>query len=102
MKTYLYLDDERHPQTDRPWQVVRSYDEAVAYITKHGIPNYISFDHDIASEPNTGYTFAKWLVDQDLDGIHRFPKDFAFNVHSANPVGHRNIDAYLTQYLGTL
>jgi len=96
----MFLDDERFPpNTPLPWEIVRNYDEAVAYVSAHGIPNFISFDHDIQSEPNTGYTFAKWLVEQELDGIHYFPDDFDFDVHSANPIGAENISQYLNLYL---
>ena len=97
---YLFLDDERFPPNNAlPWDIVRNYDEAVAYVNKNGIPGFISFDHDIQSEPNTGYTFAKWLVNQELDGKQRFPKNFDFEVHSANPVGAVNIRKYLDSYL---
>lgn len=97
MKKYLYLDDEREPSTDKPWDIVRTYDDAVNYVKKHGIPDYISFDHDLGEE-KTGYDFAKWLVEQDLDGKRVFPSDFEYNVHSANPVGAKNIDNHLGAY----
>lgn len=98
-KTYLYLDDERMPKTTFPWIIVRSYDDAVAFVEKNGTPDYISFDHDIASEPMTGYDFAKWIVEQDLNGTHLMPVDFGYNIHSANPVGRDNIMGYLNNYL---
>ena len=98
MKKYLYLDDERHPTTDFPWQVVRDYKSAIAYVMESGIPDYISFDHDLGTE-KSGLDFAKWLVEQELDGNHWFPVGFEFNVHSANPVGAKNIREYLTSYL---
>jgi hypothetical protein len=97
---YLFLDDERFPpDTPLPWEIVRSYNEAVAYVKENGIPGFISFDHDIQSEPENGYTFSKWLVEQDLDGTHCFPDNFDFEVHSANPVGAENIRQYLNLYL---
>ena len=96
---WLYLDDERVPKTSGPWVIVRSFNEAVSYVSLNGIPEFISFDHDIHSEPNTGYTFALWLIEQDLDGIIRFPSNFKFNVHSANPIGKKNIESVLKNYL---
>ena len=97
---YVFLDDERFPPNNAlPWVIIRSYAEAVAYVTANGIPHFISFDHDIQSEPETGYTFAKWLVEQELDKVHKFPKDFDFEVHSANPIGAENIKQYLNSYL---
>lgn len=55
MSYYLFLDDERKPG-DVTWvtlpsavyQVVRSYGEFVAHIEAHGIPAYVTFDHDLA------------------------------------------------------
>ena len=48
-KLYLYLDDVRTPKADN-WEVVRNYDEFTTYITRHGIPDLISFDHDLGEE----------------------------------------------------
>ena len=93
----LYLDDLRTPVTEG-WTVVRSFEEATSYIELHGIPSMISFDHDLG-DGKTGYDFAKWLVECDLSRRHVFPKHFKFNVHSANPVGKKNIESYLTPYL---
>ena len=99
----MYLDDIREPKNDFD-VIVRSYDEAVAFINKNGIPNFISFDHDLGVDENenllpTGYDFAKWLVDMDMDNIYKFPENFTFHVHSANPVGKANIEGYLNNYL---
>lgn len=35
----------------------------------------------------------------DMDGKIEIPKDFYFTVHSANPVGAKNIQEYLMNYL---
>ncbi|WNL30494.1 cyclic-phosphate processing receiver domain-containing protein [Aliarcobacter cryaerophilus] len=103
MKNKLYLDDVRN-LPDASYVLVRSYKEAVNYVEKNGIPSFISFDHDLGVDENdkpieTGYDFAKWLVDMDLDNIYKFPENFSFYVHSANSVGKENIDTYLTNYL---
>lgn len=37
--TQIYLNDT--------WEIVRSYDEFVAWIERHGLPDFISFDHDL-------------------------------------------------------
>jgi hypothetical protein len=99
----LFLDDERMPsQADNDMYVVRSYDDAVAYISSFGCPDFISFDHDLGDkdESKTGYALAKWLVYKDLFARGRFiPEGFTFSVHSQNPVGAKNIEAYLTNYL---
>ena len=104
MKKNLYLDDVREVPTEFE-NFARSYAEAVAFVEEYGIPNFISFDHDLGVDENgkllpTGYDFAKWLVEIDMDGKYGgFPQDFTFYVHSANPVGKANIESYLNGYL---
>jgi hypothetical protein len=42
----------------------------------------------------------KRLVDMDLDANGRFiPSDFIYSVHSANPIGKRNIEGLLGEYM---
>ena len=99
----MFLDDIRVPIENYDI-VVRSYDEAVELVKQNGIPTFISFDHDLGVDENenllpTGYDFAKWLVDMDMDNIYKFPENFSFHVHSANPVGKANIEGYLNNYL---
>ena len=99
----LYLDDVRD-LPDESFDLARSYDEAVLFVKENGIPTFISFDHDLGVDENekllpTGFDFAKWLVEMDMDNIYKFPENFSFNVHSANPVGKANIEGYLNNYL---
>jgi hypothetical protein len=94
----LYLDDKRNPQTEKDWVIARSFNEAKEIVNTHGVPNYISFDHDL-DEDGTGYDFAKWLVEQDLDGKINLDNNFRYNIHSANPIGAKNIDTLLRTYL---
>jgi hypothetical protein len=93
----LYIDDIRTPKNDR-WKVVRSYTDALIYMSKVGCPNYISFDHDLG-EGKTGYDITKWMVENDIEYPGWIPEEFHFNVHSANPVGKKNIESLLTNYL---
>ena len=96
----LFLDDERSPPNDRPWLVVRSVENAMAIIDEHGCPMFISFDHDLGRDLLTGFDFAKWLVDRDLDaGGTFFPSGFWYYVHSQNTEGAKNIDRLLWPYL---
>lgn len=107
---YLFLDDERMPHdvgnyTDvrlRPmyrlngWAIVRSYDQFVDWITKNGLPDVISFDHDLSDErfkEKTGYDCAKWLVEYCNGEL--LPECYC---HSMNPVGKQNIVNYLVNY----
>ena len=116
----IFIDDERFPQTalmggllvfdmdlyknDSDWVIVRNYEEFVDEVTKSGLPEYVSFDHDLADisysngkmswsyREMTGYDCAKWLVDHCYDNGFKLPK---YQVHSANSVGKENIQNYL-------
>lgn len=87
----LYLDDKRDPSTDRGWVVVRTMDAFQAVVLEQGIPEVVSFDHDLDEDQPTGYDTAKWFVDycieQDVD-----PHALEWNSHSANPPGCANIE----------
>ena len=89
MKTKIYLDDIRTPNSDK-WIVVRDYYEFVEKVKELGLENIdiISLDHDLGDTaieeyydnvvPNsklnyknikekTGYDCAKWLVNYYYD-----------------------------------
>lgn len=99
----LYLDDLRMPTEEFDF-IARSYEEAITIIQKHGCMSYISFDHDLGADDDgqllkSGFDFAKWLVEADINGIYLFADNFSFKVHSQNPVGKANIIALLDGYL---
>ena len=99
----MYLDDIRVPTEEYDY-IARSYDEALDVIKEYGVPNFISFDHDLGvdSDDNilrSGYDLAKWLVDSDLDNNYKLPSNFEYRVHSQNPVGKQNIISLLEGYL---
>lgn len=118
---YLFLDDLRMPGDvtwvkipSADWNIVRSFDEAVAWVKENGFPNFVSFDHDLGWEKfdtnengiiivtetdveKSGYDFAKWLVEYDMDTA-TMPDDFLYTVHSMNPIGAKNIAKYLDAY----
>lgn len=100
LKWSLYLDDLRLPHTDRQFMIARSYAEALELVIKFGCPTYVSFDHDLGDNVPSGFDFAKWLVEKDLNGeIDMDPLRFEYNVHSANPVGAENIRSLLAGFL---
>ena len=92
-----------------------NYNEFIEWITKNGLPDFISFDHDLADMhyttyhlsttkewqdaqlhiEKTGYECAKWLVDYCLDNNFDCPK---FYCHSMNPVGKDKINGLLEQF----
>lgn len=127
---YLFLDDVRmpgdvtwvnigigkayHESRGAPWAIVRSFDQAVAWVNEHGFPEVISFDHDLGyeeyglvdgivrivfdKEEKSGYDFAKWLIEYDLE-TNSMPDNFSFTVHSMNPIGKKNIETLLNNYI---
>lgn len=122
MKKALYLDDQRTPTTTipgyHPWEVVRNYDEFVAWIEKNGVPDLISFDHDLAEEhiqdyfnqklnigwqqpsyetykEKTGLDCAKWLCEHIQKNNLKLNR---CSVHSHNPIGATNIQSYINGF----
>ena len=97
----LFLDDERFPPEDgRNWKIARNQKEVAKLIDLHGMPIYVSFDHDLGdcADNGNGYKVAQYLCDLDMDGT-TFPSDFDFYVHSQNPVGRENIIGYMRNYM---
>lgn len=125
----LWLDDLRNPFINIEGRVpkenliidwVLNYEQFVQWIEKYGLPQIISFDHDLADEhytpeeywhdyqiskeyqeaqnyqEKTGMDCAKWLIDYCIDNKKPLP---IFYVHSANPVGADNINGILNNYL---
>ena len=124
MKYNLFLDDFRTPQDAfyytkksffnlKDWVIVRSYDVFVSYIKEYGLPEFISFDHDLMDShydyqtvnvdysvlEKTGYHCVKWLVDYCIDNNLTFPE---YYVHSMNVEGKKNIISYIENYKKSL
>lgn len=95
----MFLDDLRDAEKYYPNQgfvTMRTYYDAVQYVKEHGVPVFISFDHDLGDEAEdemTGYSFAKFIIDFIID--NELQCIFDYVVHSANPVGKANIEHYL-------
>jgi len=97
--TKLYVDDIRDPK-EEGWVVVRNYDDAIHELTTNKY-DVLSLDHDIASyredgREMTGYDIALWLAERRYHGKY-VPQDI--RVHSANPVGQKNIQSVISRYL---
>ena len=88
----LYLDDLR--PTPEGFDRVYSYEEFVDYLEKEGLPDFISFDHDLG-EDLSGYDCAKYLVEYCLAHQRPLPD---YQVHSQNPVGKENIERLLENF----
>ena len=124
MEYNLFLDDFREPYdayiytlnpiySNATWIVVRNYEDFCNYIKENGLPNIVSFDHDLADthynqdnqtgkldydsfKEKTGYHCAKWMTDYMLDNnIYELPICY---VHSMNPVGRENIISLLRTF----
>lgn len=124
MKYNLFLDDFRSTEdaffyTKNPmyntlqWEIVRSYDEFVQKVLTMGIPDIVSFDHDLADEhyfnhdlgitvdyndliEKTGYHCAKWLIEFCIDAKKEIPRIIL--IHSMNIVGTKNIESLFRTY----
>lgn len=123
LRTTLYLDDIRTPTETlpnaHPWDVVRNYADFVDYITNNGIPDLISFDHDLAKEHMEDYyaqVFQNGYQNPDYDSYKektgldcaKFLCEYAERmnqeiktcvVHSHNPVGAQNIMMYINGFM---
>jgi len=105
----LFIDDERFPE-NVTWEVAgepfrydfdviaRNMEQVQEAVHSYGFPSYVSFDHDLGKNEPTGKDIANWLIHQDLEHGD-MPEDFAFSVHSMNPVGAENIMRLLTNYM---
>jgi hypothetical protein len=123
----LFLDDVRMPKdafdymklpiyTSVNWDIVRNYYAFVQIIEGKGIPEIVSFDHDLADEhydpqivegepyekiydmfdEKTGYHCAKWLLDYCIDNNEKLPAEIF--IHSMNPAGSMNIKSLFDTY----
>ena len=127
MKNLLWLDDLRNPFLDEEkkvplgndkWNInwVLNYEQFVKWINMYGVPDAVSFDHDLAPEhytpeyfwedyeeskkfqewkskdylEHTGEECAKWLLSHCEWDNKTLPEIY---IHSANPVGSDKIDA---------
>jgi len=111
---YLWLDDERDPAVvlaadngeamlgaryqqyvdagllDVSWRWAKSAQQAMDFVEEFGHPKIMALDHDLGPGPNT-MAFIRWMSD---GGWHQ-PKWY---VHSANPVGAENINAFMRSW----
>lgn len=108
MKNGLFLDDLRFSDevtwvsypNDVTWKIVRTCEEFKEYLCENGIPQYITFDHDLGDEePLNGAELADWLCYEVVDGRLTLPDNFQYFVHSMNPIGADNIRSKLDQLI---
>lgn len=102
----LFIDDERNPKDVfwieypadiKNWEIVRSYNEALNFIKKNGLPSFISFDNDLGENSKEGYYIALFITDYCLDNNLTFP-DCA--VHSQNNIARDRIISLVNAFKG--
>jgi len=92
----IYLDDERVPKTEKDWVIIRDANSLINLIIHLGtLPDHISFDHDLGENVKTGYDVVKSIEYHLLSDLINWNPRFTFTVHSANPVGAKNIQSHL-------
>jgi hypothetical protein len=105
-KYILFLDDERTIEmVDRSlWPdgmhilIARSTNDAKDIIETCGDPAFCSFDHDLGGKDTT-MEFLKWYANQYNPEYMVIP---SYVVHSANPVGAKNIISFMESWKRSL
>lgn len=110
---YDLTGDRRYKQFD--WVIVRNFGDFVKTIEKHGLPDCISFDHDLKDfhyyhyktytvytgkidytvVEGTGYECAKWLINYLSDRNLDAPEIL---IHTQNQIGAKNIKELFDNY----
>jgi hypothetical protein len=83
----VFLDDVRNAPNNS-WVVVRNYERCIELL-ETGKVEHLSLDHDLGGIL-TGYDVALWIEERVWTGSFYPP---IIEIHSANPVGRRNIEA---------
>jgi hypothetical protein len=95
----LFLDDIRNPEmvgAEPSSRIARNFRAAIEIIEREGLPEHIYLDHDLGEDEPTGYDLVQYIINEYLLPTRsRFP---SFSVHSANPVGRRNIEGLIASY----
>ena len=107
----LFIDDVRMPAdvgyNNADFIIARDWWKARQVIDKFK-PQFISFDHDLGEDSKatdgsvyyTGYDIVKWMIAEDsIRNKQYITENFKFNVHSANPIGAKNIEDALNNYI---
>lgn len=90
----IWLDDLREAP-DSSWMNVKN-DVALAFhFIKNGVVEEISLDHDLGEGRLTGYDLLK-LIESKFAQEPNYCKLPVFTIHSANPVGRRNMERAIT------
>lgn len=98
----LWLDDQINdpdcPDRHAPvgFVGISNSDYACYVVALHGLPEFMDLDHDLGEEDNA-MRFLKAIANNFPNG----PVP-AYNVHSQNPVGKKNIESFLESWKKSL
>jgi hypothetical protein len=95
MSYALFIDDERFPPSGSHSIIARTSVEAFGVVLARGMPDFISFDHDLGGD-DTAMKFLHDLADYALD--HGIDFSFDYYIHSQNPIGAANIDGFIRSF----
>lgn len=102
MNTRIGTDNLMYVRED--WNIVRNYDEFITYIILEGIPDKVSFDHDLddshdassitefnnfynlEDRTNTGLDAMRWLISYCIEHKLPIPKIY---IHTQNVVAYK-------------
>lgn len=106
----LFLDDFRKPEeaykmTNDPvyleeWIICKKYQKFIDCIEEKGLPEIISFDHDLSArmysgrisyremKVKSGYHCAIWLIEYCKENQLPLPE---YKIHTVNKLGYENI-----------
>jgi hypothetical protein len=98
----LWVDDDARTPGMEPfryppsagWVIAVSVQEAILAVQAYGYPEELGLDHDLGEE--TVMKFLTWLFENFPN--HKPP---TYSIHSKNPWGCENIEAYLSSWLKT-
>jgi hypothetical protein len=110
MSYNLFLDDTRDSHMvcisteesfydELEWEVVRNYHQFIEIIMERGLPETISFDHDLG-EIETGMDCAKWLILHCISKKKELPANIF--IHSMNTTGSLNMQSLFNTYFKSI
>lgn len=86
----IFLDDIRNPPDDS-WTVVRTAKDCIELLNSGVQIDHLSLDHDLGDESTmTGYDVTVWIERMCMENPDYIPPT-VMSVHSANPVGRKNM-----------
>lgn len=121
MTYHLFLDDVRIPASvtwmklphPASWSIVRSFDQFKKHIIEHGVPEFVTFDHDLHEShykkflddrdetkefdygpEKTGLHCAQFLANYCAEVDEKFPP---FMVHSLNDTAAARIERFIDE-----